>query len=166
MRWLRSAAGSLTTSEYYAETAPGQFKGEVQCQDVQRLTYADGSFDVCTSTEVFEHVEDDIAGFRETCRVLKPNGLLVFTVPLRMGFPTIERTGIANDMRTMRLPAEYHADRHGTPVFCYRNYGDDILARLERAGFDAEFQTPGPALFGFRRPVVVARKIRGDLLKR
>jgi ubiquinone/menaquinone biosynthesis C-methylase UbiE len=32
---------------------------------VQRLSFADASFDLCTSTEVFEHVPDDRAGLRE-----------------------------------------------------------------------------------------------------
>jgi hypothetical protein len=41
-------------SEYFNEVAPGAWRDGVQCQDVQRLTFADASFDVCTSTEVFD----------------------------------------------------------------------------------------------------------------
>jgi len=63
----------------------------VQCQDVQRLTYDSASFDVCTSTEVFEHVPDDSRGFAERHRVLRPGGRLVFSVPIVSAAKTVER---------------------------------------------------------------------------
>ena len=52
------------------------------CQDVQHLTFDDAEFDICTSTEVFEHVPDDIKGFKEIYRVLKDDGVFIFTVPI------------------------------------------------------------------------------------
>ena len=72
--YLRSHAGKLTLSEYFDDVPPGQYKAGVQCQDVQQLTYPDGCFDVCTSTEVFEHVPRDLEGFRELYRVLSRAG--------------------------------------------------------------------------------------------
>lgn len=158
--WMRGRARSLTTSELLDGVAPGATRDGVTCQDVQRLTYADASFDLCTSTEVFEHVEDDLAGFREILRVLRPGGMHVFTVPLDTGGTTIERTRLRDGQRVATLPPEYHADRYrGSSVFCYRNYGADILDRLQRAGFvGAEFRRPQRRLFGYARPVVVARR--------
>ena len=44
--------------------------------------YGDASFDLCTSTEVFEHMPDDLNGFSEIRRVLRPGGRFVFTVLL------------------------------------------------------------------------------------
>ncbi len=70
--YLKRRAARLTCSEYFDGVASGAFLGGVQCQDVQRLTHADGIFDLCTSTEVFEHVPDDLRGFAEVQRVLAP----------------------------------------------------------------------------------------------
>ena len=46
------------------------------------LPFEDASFDLVCAFDVIEHVEDDLAAFRELSRVLKPNGVLVFSVPL------------------------------------------------------------------------------------
>jgi SAM-dependent methyltransferase len=160
MEWLAVRARSLMTSEYFEGVTPGQVHEGVTCQDVQRLSYADASFDLCTSTEVFEHVEDDAAGFRELFRVLRPRGWLVFTVPLDPDGFTLERTQLQDGCRRAILPAEYHTDSHrGHRVLCYRHYGADILDRLRAAGFiEAALRFPVRRLFGFARPVVVARK--------
>lgn len=49
--------------------------------DVEQLPFADQSFDAAVCSEVAEHVPDDKAVVREIARVLRPNGLLFFTVP-------------------------------------------------------------------------------------
>jgi SAM-dependent methyltransferase len=90
-RYLKTHARALTFSEYFEDVAPGQFRNGVQCQDVQRLTHASASFDICTSTEVFEHVPDDATAFAEMFRVLRADGILVFTVPLSGDDRTVER---------------------------------------------------------------------------
>ncbi len=158
--FLRHRCRSLTLSEFFPGVAPGAWHAGIQCQDVQALSHADASFDLCTSTEVFEHVEDDLAGFREIHRVLRPAGWFVFTVPLDLHGTTVERTTIENGVRRDRLPPEYHADRYrGARVFCYRNYGIDIIDRLRQAGFDdAGIRQPRRRLFGHARAVVWARR--------
>ena len=158
--FLRHRCKTLTLSEYFPGIAPGQWHGEIQCQDVQALSYADARFDLCTSTEVFEHVEDDIRGFREIARVLRPGGWFVFSVPLDVNQATVERTTLENGVRKNLLPPEYHADRYrGERVFCYRNYGADIVDRLHQSGFaDAKIQQPTRHLLGYARPIVCARK--------
>lgn len=164
-RWLQIHAGELTCSEFLDDVAPGQFQNGVQCQDVRRLTYADSSFDVCTSTEVFEHVPDDIKGFAEIERVLKPGGKFVFTVPLGAANETVERAQLdANGELERLLPDEYHGDpvRGGGPVLAFRNYGRDIVTRLKQSGFaEAEIISPPDTIpWGYARPVVLATKGR------
>jgi SAM-dependent methyltransferase len=135
--FLRRQAGALTCSEFFDDVAPGEFAGHVQCQDVQRLTYANNSFDLCTSTEVFEHVPDDCRGFTEVHRVLRPGGRLIFTVPLTDDFLTVERARVVDGALQHILVPEYHGDvvrGHGK-VLCFRNYGQDILQRLRKSGF-------------------------------
>ena len=56
--------------------------GRAVTGEITALPFADASFDLVTAFDVIEHVEDDGQVFRELCRVLKPGGCLVFSVPL------------------------------------------------------------------------------------
>jgi SAM-dependent methyltransferase len=49
--------------------------------DIQRLPFAEASFDAVIMSEVLEHLEDDLGGLREVHRALKPGGILAVTVP-------------------------------------------------------------------------------------
>jgi SAM-dependent methyltransferase len=151
----------LVSSEYFNDVGLGDYKKGVQCQDVRKLTYPNESFDVCTSTEVFEHVSDDLAGFSEIFRVLKSDGIFVFTVPLNLHNKTVERVLIdsAGEARNI-LPPEYHGDPigDGNKILVFRNYGYDILERLTASGFNrAEIRMPAKTFpWGYARPVIVA----------
>lgn len=48
---------------------------------IYALPYADNTFDAVILSEILEHLDDDMAGLREAYRVLKPNGVVVITVP-------------------------------------------------------------------------------------
>ena len=52
----------------------------VQCS-IEQMEFADASFDVVTSLDVIEHVEDDQRAVGEMYRVLRPGGVAVVTVP-------------------------------------------------------------------------------------
>ncbi len=137
MEYLKRHVGQLSYSELFDDVERGEYRGDVQCQDVQQLTYADSSFDLCTSTEVFEHVPDDRRGFKEVCRVLRHGGRFVFTVPLTDAAATVERAVAVNGAIQHLLEPEYHGDvvRGYGKVLCFRNYGLDIVDRLREAGF-------------------------------
>ncbi|MDW8145524.1 MAG: glycosyltransferase [Roseiflexaceae bacterium] len=49
--------------------------------DIQRLPFADNSFDKVLMAEVLEHLADDRGALREIFRVLKPGGILALSVP-------------------------------------------------------------------------------------
>jgi SAM-dependent methyltransferase len=141
-RYLRRTFARVTVSELWDDVTPGQFRGGVQCQDVQQLTYPDATFDLVTSTEVFEHVPDDRRAFTEVHRVLRPGGHLVFTVPLMDAGPTLERAEIRYGRIVHLVTPEYHGDRlrgRGR-VLAFRTYGPDILDRLRAAGFRASLE--------------------------
>ena len=48
------------------------------------LPFADGAFDLVTSLDVIEHIDDDVAALRELRRVLRPGGRLLVAVPAFM----------------------------------------------------------------------------------
>jgi SAM-dependent methyltransferase len=135
--YLKNRIPKLIFSEYFDGVAPGEYKNGVQCQDVHRLTYPDAAFDLCTSTEVFEHVPDDRKGFGEIRRVLRPGGRFIFTVPITEAAETAERARIVDGRVHHFLTPEYHGDAIRGPgrVLCFRNYGPDILDRLRATGF-------------------------------
>ncbi len=56
--------------------------GLAQAGEITALPFATGAFDLVTAFDVIEHVEDDARVFGELIRVLKPEGRLVFSVPL------------------------------------------------------------------------------------
>lgn len=49
-----------------------------------RLPFADASFDLVTTLDVVEHIQDDITALRELRRVMRPGGALLVTVPAFM----------------------------------------------------------------------------------
>ena len=49
--------------------------------DATRMPYRDSAFDAAICSETAEHIPDDRGVVREIARVLKPDGILFFTVP-------------------------------------------------------------------------------------
>jgi len=134
--FLKRSAKSAALSEYFADAEPGSYRRGVRCEDVQRLTYADASFDLVTHTEVLEHVPDDARAFAELHRVLRPGGTMLFTVPLYGGYPTVERARLRDGEIEHLMEPAYHIDPlRGAGILAFRDYGLDIVERLRAAGF-------------------------------
>jgi ubiquinone/menaquinone biosynthesis C-methylase UbiE len=71
----------LDTSEEALKFAKSNgFDTLVQSSAVE-MSFEDESFEMVVALDVFEHVEDDNSAIKESVRVLKPDGLLVATVP-------------------------------------------------------------------------------------
>lgn len=161
-RFLQRAAREVVTSHYVEGAPAGSVVGGARVEDVQHLTFSNDSFDVCTATEVFEHVPDDRLAFAEVLRVLRPGGVFLFTVPLDVDSFTRERARIVGGSILHLAPPEYHRDpaSQSSPVLSFRDYGHDITARLCGAGFaEGTIVRPrGGPWFGHRRPVVLGRK--------
>lgn len=54
---------------------------KVQQDSLTHLPFDDNSYDVIICSDVIEHIADDISAVRELSRVLKPEGLLILSVP-------------------------------------------------------------------------------------
>ena len=66
----------------------------------ETLPFVDNSFDAVSMLAVLEHLDYPESMLREICRVLRPNGFLVGTVPSNIAKPVLEflsyRLGIVN----------------------------------------------------------------------
>jgi SAM-dependent methyltransferase len=69
-------AAMVTAGEIPADRYLGVLRG-----DATRLPFADGAFDVVVTSEVLEHIPDDVTAIAELVRVLRPGGVFAATVP-------------------------------------------------------------------------------------
>ena len=134
--FLQREAKSVAVSEYFPGVPSGERVEGVTCEDMQDLSYGDASFDLVTHTEVLEHVPDDRKALAELARVLKPGGRMIFSVPLYGGVATVERARIVDGALVHLREPVYHADPLASkPILAFRDYGFDIVDRLETVGF-------------------------------
>lgn len=132
---LRGYEG-FSSSDYEPGVEPGAPLGpRATCQDLERLTFADASFDVLVTEDVLEHVRRPDAAFREIHRVLRPGGRHVFTVPFFYDRPTLTRVDTSGDTDVHLMEPEYHGDPIRGRILAYRTFGVDLFADLERHGF-------------------------------
>jgi SAM-dependent methyltransferase len=128
-------------SEYLGDDAqPGSVNGHgVRHESLTRPSFAPGSLDAILSFDVFEHIPDVHAAFRQCARILKPSGQLLFSVPfLPLDSVTRLRAEHAPDGSIRHiLPAVYHGDpvNPAEGILCYREFGWDVLDGLKAAGF-------------------------------
>ncbi len=94
--------------------------------DARRLPFADASFDVVITSEVLEHIGDDVAAIAEMVRVLKPGGRFAATVPAWLP-----------EVINWKLSDEYHAPKApGGHVRIYTR--SELRAKLVAAGLDLD----------------------------
>ena len=127
-----------TGSEYLGEdVAPGKVVKGIRHEDVERLSFADGSFDLIISNDVLEHVVNPAKALEEAYRVLRPHGELLMTVPFHLNKDRGERRAtLVNGRLEHILPPVYH----GNPVsddgsLVFTDFGWDFLQSIRDAGF-------------------------------
>ncbi len=100
-------------SEYFGpESQSGQIVNGVRHEDLQQTSFADETFDIILTSEVFEHIPDAIKAEREVVRILKKGGFYCFTVPF---MPYAEHDEIrasldVNGQVIHHAPPEYHGN--------------------------------------------------------
>ena len=152
--------------DYYAtEYDPGKIASGVQPRSFayfQKLHFKDSTFDVVIASDVFEHVRDDAAGYREIYRTLKSGGTLLLTVPYRHEEAvTLRRVDTSGSEDLFLMEPEYHGG--GGHTLTYRTYGRDLLTLLRGGGYTvAHAVTDIPRLGITPQSVIIARK--GDFV--
>lgn len=69
-------------SQFFPDQKLGSVHNGMRCENLEALTFGDGSIDLHISQDVMEHIFHPAKAFQEIARTLKPGGAHIFTVPL------------------------------------------------------------------------------------
>ncbi len=135
-----SGRPGYVASGYFSDKAFGrELRSGVWNQDLQRLSFESGSFDLVVSSETMEHVRRPWLGFGEIHRVLKDGGLHVFTIPYREDRLTTARVDTSGPEDRHLLPPVYHLDPYRPEdSLVYTDFGGDLVELLRPLGFETE----------------------------
>jgi SAM-dependent methyltransferase len=149
----------VTVSSYRPELQLGQaLSPGVVNQNLEQLTFPGASFDLVVTSDVMEHVRLDDRAHAEIARVLKPNGVYLFTVPhFRDRRDTFVRVRVHDPDDRGRdeflTPPEYHGDANaqgGAGALSYRSYGTVLDEELARLGFEVRYTFEDDDAHGIR----------------
>jgi SAM-dependent methyltransferase len=161
---LARECSSYIPSQYLPHVPWGTSVNGVVSQNLEALTFADNSVDLHITQDVFEHIFDPEAAFREIGRTLRPGGAHIFTTPLTEKANPSQRCSSLRDGKIIHhLPPEYH----GNPVsnegsLVTMHWGYDICETIFKAsGLFTEIVHLDLIHFGIRADlieVLVSRK--------
>lgn len=144
-RKLKRKISSLVGSEYLGPDYKSgtivvslKWRGKIRHEDLRALSFADGTFDLVITQDVFEHIFEYKKAFTEIRRVLAPGGVLVFTIPFFWNSEhTVTRASVGERGEIIHhLPPEIHRNPTSSAgSLCFQNFGWDILSSLREAGF-------------------------------
>lgn len=139
-QWLAERFPNVVGSEFFPTAMrSGQLVNGVRHEDLQALSFEDGSFDHVLSFDVLEHVPDHHRALQEIHRVLAPGGHFLFTAPFYEDREEITvRARLKGDGTIEHL---VEPEYHGNPVdpeggaLAYRYFGWEVLRELSGLGF-------------------------------
>jgi SAM-dependent methyltransferase len=135
-------------------------------QDLEHQTFADDSFDIVLTQDVFEHIMHPDKAIREISRTLRPKGAAIMTVPLvNRTRPSSRRARVVNGEIVNLLEPEIHGNPLRGGALVTIDWGYDIVLYLQEhsglcfmlvqvdnidLGIRADFND---VLIGFKSPV-------------
>jgi len=163
---LRDECRNYVASNYFDTEPLGSIVRGLRNENLEKQTFADESFDIVVTLDVFEHLFDPAAALKEIHRTLKVGGVAI------CAFPMIKMMADAVRWRAKRnsdgsveylLPAEYHGNpisEEGSLVTV--DYGYDIHQQFaEWAPLDVRLQrfaNASAGILGEFTDVAVCRK--------
>lgn len=135
---LENECADYTTSHFYQDLELGKKhpKHGHRCEDLEKLTFEDESFDLFITQDVMEHVFDPAKAFKEIARVLKPGGRHIFTVPIinkeRASECWASRNGVGE------IIYHHEPEYHGNPIdekgsLVTMHWGYDVASFIKEA---------------------------------
>jgi|GEM_PF-204877 len=127
-------------SEYFDDISAGITNREgVRCENIEKLTFPNNSFDLVITQDVLEHVRNPGEAFLEINRVLKPGGFHIFTVPIHEGRPTVKRVMDKDGGAVFPLPPVHHGDPlRGDGSLVCTDFGEDLIDYLKSINLPTE----------------------------
>jgi SAM-dependent methyltransferase len=163
---IQKEAKKYIPSQYYPGVPSGKTHLGNRCEDLEALSFADNSVDIHITQDVFEHLFNPVAAFREIARTLRPGGAHIFTVPIvNKQKPTRQCASIDAKGKVKHLveKPEYHGnpvDTEGSLVTW--NWGYDITECIDQAcGLHTQIVWMDALEFGIRAEyieVLITRK--------
>ncbi|TQV72501.1 class I SAM-dependent methyltransferase [Denitrobaculum tricleocarpae] len=125
----KTVTGRLVACDLFPDDRPGV--PNIIKQDLTKLEFDDGSFDIVICNHVMEHIPADVVAMTEIKRVLRPGGKALLQVPYSEVIETTEEdlSVITNAERIARYGQSDH-------VRLYEK--QDYVRRLKEAGFDVQ----------------------------
>ena len=165
-RYLQTLYPSIVGSEFLGLDWKGGQKNDrgVRHEDLEKLSFADQSFNLTILLDILEHVVDFKKVFAEVYRCLRPGGKLLWSAPFVAGESHhVVRAEIVNDELIHHMEPEYHGDPiGGKGVLCYRYFGWNVIADMIEVGFEdayaALLHSNRMGHFGPPQPYFIAEK--------
>ena len=125
---IQAGCKAYLPTHFWPDVSPGESKYGIRCEDLERQTSPDESFDLVVTQDVFEHVLQPAKAFAEVARTLKPGGAHLFTVPTYPGRQSVVRAEPGPEGIRHLLPEVYH----GNPIsdegsLVVTDWGDDLV---------------------------------------
>ncbi|WP_232675886.1 bifunctional 2-polyprenyl-6-hydroxyphenol methylase/3-demethylubiquinol 3-O-methyltransferase UbiG [Nocardioides sp. R-C-SC26] len=158
--------GWQTTGLEYSPTAASLATSrgiQVVRGDSRRLPFADASFDLVMSTDMWEHIDDDEAVARESARVLRPGGRLLVAVPCSMKLWSGHDLAVGHVRRYERDELVERVTGAGFDIVDVRSWNVLLrpVVRMRRRSnvSESEMEQVNPVLNAGLRAVVVAERV-------
>lgn len=119
---------AYTCSQYLPDVPFGSSRDGMRSENLEALTFADESFDIFITQDVFEHVFHPDRAAAEISRVLKPGGAHIFTAPKHKALSKSQRRAtVDGGVITHLLPESYHGNPVGDgKALVTWDYGQDF----------------------------------------
>jgi SAM-dependent methyltransferase len=113
--------------------APSMPCKNYQSENFETQTFADSSFDIVITQDVFEHIFHPDRAIKEVARTLKPGGATIMTVPIVRGIgPSRRRARMVDNTVENLLEPEYHGNTmSGKGSLVTIDWGYDIARYLQ-----------------------------------
>jgi SAM-dependent methyltransferase len=126
--FIRRYCPRYSCSFFFEGVSLGAQHQGARCENLEQLTFADDTFDLFVTQDVFEHVFQPDRAVREIMRVVKPGGAHVFTAPKHKGLRHTSQRARLDGSTVVHIQ---HPQYHGNPIGDGRSlvtwdYGDDF----------------------------------------
>lgn len=111
--FLKRSCEKYSASHYYENIPRGNYFNGFRSEDLTKMTFDDGTFDVFITSDVFEHVFEPELAFKEIARILKPGGAHIFTMPW---YPAIKKSIQRAKLENGKIIHLKDPEYHGNPI--------------------------------------------------